>query len=280
MIQIIHQKDTKDQIPKSRCSRWISPKGITFFISAGLCIATFYAQESCGTNTGDDFKKPYRNVIWAFASSIVSFSKTLPDSSKLEGHAGAFTVGYGRTQTNSWWIGRLHVLSGPWGQIRNGTFDADYSGTMLDVEYGTNFPGTSLWSKSSPILTLAGGYIDISGRNIGGNKKSQQIAPNESLYLEQDFKLGISELTLTPSLGWSWRRKPRPLSNEQKELDTRIEASTIKIGALIPLQSKARVTISQRSPTDSPTTPPQRRTTSGNAKGYAIVTSATIWLGI
>jgi hypothetical protein len=221
-----------------------------------------------------------REVTWTFDSSIMMFNKTLPDESKLDGPAGSFTVGYGRTRGNIWLCGRLHVLSGPWGKARDGAFDADYSGTMLDMEYGAAFPGTNLRSGSGPILSLAGGYLDLSGKNIGGNKQARDGTPNKTLYLEQSFKASVREVTVTPSIGWIWAKPSRPISNAQDQLNTRVEASLVKLGALIPLNSRSQVAITKRNSESGLSEAPQRLTRSGSTKGFALVGSVSLWLGI
>ena len=235
------------------------------------------AQEN---QSSDNPLRPQREVIWSFDSSIMMFSKTLPDESKLEGLAGSFTVGYGRAKDNNWLCGRMHLLSGPWGTARNGAFDADYAGTMLDLEYGAALPATSLRSGSGIVLALAGGYLDLSGRNIGGNKNARDITSNSLFYLEQSFTTAVREIYLTPSIGWIWAKPSRPISNEQSQLNTRIEASSIKIGAMIPVYSRSRVTVTRRDDDGDISRQPQRRTVSGNTKGIAIVSSMNLWLGI
>lgn len=225
--------------------------------------------------------RPARDVIWSFESSLLSFNMTLPDTSKLDGSAGSFAVGYGRTRENAWLVARLHIISGPWGTARDGTFDSDYSGTMFDIEYGAAFPGLRLRSGSSPILSIAGGYLDMSGRNIGGNKKYQyNLKASNSEGLEQDFRTNLGELTVTPSIGWSWTRPSRPTGNEEELLQTRVESSTIKLGAILPLYSRSRVTVKRIRESAEPSAATDRISNAGPAKGFAIFSSLTVWLGI
>jgi hypothetical protein len=225
--------------------------------------------------------RPARDVIWSFESSLLNFNMTLPDTSELDGSAGSFTVGYGRTRENAWLIARLHIISGPWGTVRDGTFDSDYSGTMFDIEYGAAFPGLQLRGGSCPILSIAGGYLDISGRNIGGNKKSQYgLKVSDSDGLEQDFKTSLGELTVTPSIGWSWTRPSRPTGNEEELLQTRVESSIVKLGAILPLYSRSRVTVNRIRESAGSGMAADRISSTGPAKGFAIFSSLTIWLGI
>jgi hypothetical protein len=152
---------------------------------------------------------------------------------------------------------------------------------MFDIEYGTAFPGLQLRSSSCPILTIAGGYLDMSGRNIGGNKKSKYVggiydSPNS----EQSFKTGLGEITIAPSVGWSWTRSSRPSGNEEELLQTRVESTNIKLGAVIPLYSRARVTVNKRGESNSPNEPVKVFTSSGSVNGYAIISSISVWLGI
>jgi hypothetical protein len=225
--------------------------------------------------------RPARDVIWSFESSLLNFNMTLPDTSELDGSAGSFTVGYGRTRENAWLVARLHIISGPWGTARSGTFDSDYSGTMFDIEYGAAFPRLRLRSGSCPILSIAGGYLDISGRNIGGNKKSQYgLKASNSESLEQDFRTSLGELTVTPSIGWSWTRPARPAGNEEELLQTRVESSIVKLGAILPLYSRSRVTVNRIRESAESSATADRISSAGPAKGFAIFSSLTIWLGI
>jgi len=269
------------QTPKLVCKykyRLILHLVITFL--TGLCADLSPASTQETSPLKGTPAPPPREVTWTFDSSIMMFNKTLPDESKLDGAAGSFTVGYGRTRGNIWFCGRLHVLSGPWGKARNGVFDADYSGTMLDIEYGAAFPGTDLRSGSGPTLSLAGGYLDLSGKNIGGNKQARDSTTNQTLYLEQNFKVSVREFTVTPSIGWIWAKPSRPISNAQDQLNTRVEASLVKLGALIPLNSRSQVTITKRNPESGLSDPPERLTRSGSTRGFALVGSVSLWLGI
>lgn len=274
-----HPGNIQTQKLVCKINRWqLSARSIVFAAFFFAAIPQSRAQENI------PIKEPApptaREITWTFDSNIMMFDKILPDESKLDGPAGSFTVGYGRIRESSWLFGRLHVLSGPWGTARNRTFDADYSGTMLDVEYGAAFPGTTLRSGSGPILALAGGYFDLSGKNIGGNKHAHHNTSDQAFYLEQSFKTAVREITFMPSIGWIWAKPARPVSNAQDQLNTRIEASLIKIGVLIPLQSRSQIAITKRTPESGISDPPQRLTKSGSTKGFAIVSSASLWLGI
>jgi len=274
-----HPANIQTQKLVCKINRWqLSARSMIFFAFFIAAPSQAPAQENV------PIKEPAptaaREIAWTFDSNIMMFDKILPDESKLDGPAGSFTVGYGRIRESNWLFGRLHVLSGPWGKARNGTFDADYSGTMLDVEYGAAFPGTTLRSGSGPILALAGGYFDLSGKNIGGNNQAHNIASERAFYLEQSFKTAIREIIFTPSIGWIWAKPARPISNAQDQLNTRIEASLIKVGALIPLQSRSQIAITKRTPESGLSDPPQRLTKSGSTKGFAIVSSVSLWLGI
>lgn len=265
---------------KSAC-RTMSPVLQSAFLL--LCIHLLAPSDVMAKNASNErySLKPARDVIWSFESNLLNFNMTLPDTSELDGSAGSFTVGYGRTRENAWLVARLHIISGPWGTARDRTFDSDYSGTMFDIEYGAAFPGLQLRSGSCPILSIAGGYLDISGRNIGGNKKSQyDLKVSDSDGLEQDFRTSLGELTVTPSVGWSWTRPSRPTGNEEELLQTRVESSSIKLGAIVPLYSRARVSVSKKAEAVGPNEPLQRITRAGSVRGYALFSSITIWLGI
>lgn len=252
---------------------------LTFLIALACCYpAQLLADDK---PHGESKPESIREVIWSFDSNLLLFNKTLPDESMLEGAAGSFTIGYGRTRGNSWLLGKLHVISGPWDSTREGAFDADFSGSMVDIEYGTAFPGFNLRSGSTPILTLATGYIDLSGKNIGGNKKARTInVSTDYILLEQDFKTALSEVVLTPGIGWSWAKATRPASNEQKMLNTRIEASLLKINAIIPIYSRSRVYVTKRDTSDTSKETQRYFKFSGNARGYALEMSLSLWLGV
>ena len=252
---------------------------VTLFICF-ICFGTSKLFANNETQTGAKTNDT-RDIIWSFDSNLLLFNKSLPDESTLEGAAGSFTIGYGRTRENAWILGKLHIISGPWDSAREGSFDADFSGSMVDVEYGTAFPGFNLRSGSSPILTLSAGYIDLSGKNIGGNKKTlQTYASSSAVFLEQDFKTTLSEVVLTPGIGWSWTKSARPISNEQKMLTTRVEASILKLNAIVPVHSRARVAVSKRSVNSTPDDTPKHFTSRGHARGYAFEMSLSLWLGV
>jgi len=225
--------------------------------------------------------RPARDVIWSFDSSLVQYFATLPDGSKLKGSAGSFTAGYGKTRGNSWFTARFHILAGPWDAVRDGAFDSDFSGTMLDVDYGTSFPGMSLRSGSVPILAIAAGYLDLNGRNIGGNRKARGNS-NEphNYYVDQDFRVSTGALVVTPTVGWSWVKSPRPTGSEPELLLTRLESAAIRIGIMIPVYSRARVDTHRRNEGQSLSIEPTKLSSKGQLKGYAAIVTASLWLGI
>jgi hypothetical protein len=225
--------------------------------------------------------RPARTTVWSFDASTIHNQFTAPDGSEFAGTGASFTAGYGRIRQNAWILGRFHFLAGPWDTARNGAFDADFYGSGLDVEYGTAFPGTELRSGSTPILTVAAGYMDLSGRNIGGNRKTTgNPEDRDNYYLEQDFKAGFGTVYLMPGAGWSWTKPARPTGNEPELLVTRVESAYMKLSATIPVYSRARVEVTKRSSTDSLNQSPRLHSTSGMIRGYSLVLATGVWLGI
>lgn len=252
-------------------------------IASGLAISgPLLAASSESLNYSELLKnRGSREVIWSFDASMIQHNFSMPDNSKLSGNAGSFTFGYGRVRGNSWLLGRFHFLAGPWDTARGGAFDSDFYGSGIDFEYGTAFPGTTLRSGSSPILSLAAGYMDLNGRNIGANRKNNGN-PNDrsNYYLEQDFKAGFAAVTVTPSVGWSWTKSERPAGNEVELLTTRVESAYLRLGAIIPLYSRARVEVIKRSESDSITQTPKQYNSTGMIRGYSLQASTGVWLGI
>ena len=225
--------------------------------------------------------RPARDVIWTFGASMIQYNFRAPDDSKLAGMAGSFVIGYGQVHGDSWMSGRFHILAGPFDMARNSSFDADYSGTSIDIEYGSAFPGTSLRSGSSPFWAIATGYLDLNGRNIGGNRKNNGD-PNDAknYYLEQDFKTNFGGVIVTPAVGWQWARAERPSGNEPELLTTRVESAYLRLGAMIPVYSRARIDVVKREQTDDLSQSPTQHTTTGTMRGYSMTLSTGVWLGI
>jgi hypothetical protein len=224
--------------------------------------------------------RPVRETIWSFDASTIENQFIAPDGSEFAGIGASFSVGYGKITNNSWILGRFHFLAGPWDTARNGAFDTDFYGSGLDVEYGTSFPGTSLRSNSTPILTVAAGYMDISGRNIGGNKKSTGNPNNaENYYLEQDFKAEFGAIYVMPGAGWTWTKPARPTGNEPELLVTRVESAYLKLSTTIPVYSRARVEVMKRSTSDG-LNQYSRLHTTGMIRGYSLILGTGVWLGI
>ena len=225
--------------------------------------------------------RPARDVIWSFDTSLVQYFATLPDGSELKGAAGSFTVAYGKIRGDSWFTARFHILAGPWDAVRDGAFDSDFSGTMLDFDYGTSFPGTSLRSGSVPTLSIAAGYLDLNGRNIGGNRKGYgNPSERQNFYMDQDFRVSTGAIVVTPAIGWSWVKSARPTGSEPELLLTRLESAAINFGMMIPVYSRARVDTHRRTKEQSITSEPTKQSSKGQLKGYAAVVTASLWLGI
>lgn len=225
-------------------------------------------------------RKP-REAIWSFESGIAQYNIAVPDTSKIKGIAGSFTIGYGRIQGDRWLTGRFHFLAGPFDLARQGQFDADFSGTMIDIEYGSVFPGQNLRGTSAPILSISTGYMDLSGHNIGENRKNNGN-PNDSrnFYLEQDFRIHFGSIFLSPGIGWAWTKSVRPEGNEPELLVTRVESAYTRLGITIPIYSRGQVEVTKRDEGDSLSQSPTKHTSTGHVTGYSLVASAGVWLGI
>lgn len=279
-MRIDPKQSTITRIQKSTFRGQSAFRSFEFALIVSMFLGQSYSVSAQESQELTARSSPPRELTWSFDSSLLTFTKTLPDQSRLEGQAAAFTVGFGRTKDDRWLLGRVHALSGPWGKALNDSFDTDYSGTIVDIEYGTAFPGSKLRSGSCPVLALAGGYLDLSGRNIGGNRHNRDVLDNSLFHVEQDFKTSMREIFITPSIGWMWAQPQREISNMQSQLNTRIEATTVKLGAMIPLHSKSRISVTKRVASSNPAKPPEHDTATGNAKGFALLGSVSLWLGI
>jgi hypothetical protein len=225
--------------------------------------------------------RPPRDIIWGFESTVERYNLRLPDESTVAGMAGRIGVAYGRIRDNQWLMGRFHFLAGPFDLARQGQFDADFSGTSIDFEYGSAFPGRSLRGASVPTLSIAFGYTDLNGRNIGDNRRiTGSSTDNENYRREQGFQIHMGLVTVTPALGWTWTKPPRPQGNEPELLSTRIESAYARIGTMIPLYSRGRVEVTKRSADASPRQTASKYKATGHIVGYSLIASAGVWLGI
>ncbi len=225
--------------------------------------------------------RPPRDMIWSFESGVLQYNLKLPDESKITGIAGSITVGYGRIYGNQWVTGRFHFLAGPFDLARQGQFDADFSGTRIDVEYGSVFPGQNFRGGSAAILSISAGYMDLGGYNIGDNRKNNgHTTDSRNFYLEQDFRVHMGSLVVSPAIGWAWTKQPRPQGNEPELLLTRIESASLRLGATIPLYARGRTEVTKRDESDSLWQTATKHTTTGPVSGYSLVASAGVWLGI
>jgi hypothetical protein len=122
--------------------------------------------------------------------------------------------------------------------------------------------------------------MDISGRNIGGNKKSTGNPNNaENYYLEQDFKAEFGAIYVMPGAGWTWTKPARPTGNEPELLVTRVESAYLKLSTTIPVYSRARVEVMKRSTSDG-LNQYSRLHTTGMIRGYSLILGTGVWLGI
>jgi hypothetical protein len=247
----------------------------------GLCAASTIAY-AAGLDQSTLLKtRPSRDVIWGFESGLLQYNLRMPDNSKIAGLAGCLTVGYGQIQDNQWLTGRFHFLAGPFDLARQGQFDADFSGTKIDVEYGSVFPGQNFRGGSAPILSISAGYMDLGGHNIGDNRKNNGNAnDSRNFYLEQEFRVHVGSLVVSPAIGWAWTKSPRPQGNEPELLLTRVESAFVRLGATVPLYSRARSEVIKRDEGDSLWQTASKHTTTGQVSGYSLVASGGVWLGI
>ncbi len=219
--------------------------------------------------------------FWSFDMAVNNFRFIAPDDSKVAGVGASFVIGYGRIHENSWINLNYHFISGPWDSARNQSFDVDSSGFLLDAEYGAAFPRFSLRSGSCPMLSISGGYLSLSSKSIGSNRKNSGNPDDVSnFYLEQDFKTTINSLVVTPAIGWQWVKPARPSGNEPELLQTRVESVYLRLGAIVPLYSGSRVKVLKRSQRDTLSQTPKYHTTTGTIRGYSMVMTTGVWLGI
>jgi hypothetical protein len=139
----------------------------------------------------------------------------------------------------------------------------------------------SLRSGSVPTLSIAAGYLDLNGRNIGGNRKARgNPSEPQNFYLDQDFRVSTGAIVVTPSIGWSWVKSARPTGSEPELLLTRMESVAIRFGMMIPVYSRARVDTHRRTEAQTLISEPTKQSSKGQLKGYAAIVTASLWLGI
>jgi hypothetical protein len=123
--------------------------------------------------------------------------------------------------------------------------------------------------------------MDLSGKNIGGNKKpSDSGNPDSDELLEQSFKSNFGAVYLLPAVGWGWTKSARPLGNEPEFLITRVESTYLKLGINLPIYSRSRVQVIRRPTSDQISQTPVKESSSGTIRGYSIIISTGLWLGV
>ena len=177
--------------------------------------------------------------------------------------------------------GTVDIHQGPWGRIRNGTFDADFSGAAGSVEATYCFlQSTCRFGAPTMALGLGLSSLDISGKSIGPNRKDTGDPKDKNNgFLEHQYKLSANGFLVAASLVLVDLKTPRPSGNTSELLTTRIEGHAIRLGVAAPLIMKYRAVYIVREDLQEAAQEPSEHVVKGHLKGYSIFASFQTWLG-
>ncbi|MCX6123824.1 MAG: hypothetical protein NTV34_03630 [Proteobacteria bacterium] len=193
-------------------------------------------------------------------------------------------VGFGMSwfaQEDLMLTGTVDIHQGPWGRIRNGTFNADFSGAAGSVEATYCFlQRTCRLGAPTLALGVALSSLDISGKSIGPHRKDTGDPKDKNNeFLEQQYKLSANGFLVAPSLALVNLKAPRPSGNTSELLTTRIEGRAVRLGIAVPFLMKYRAVYIVREDLQEASQEPSEHVVKGFLKGYSIFASFQTWLG-
>lgn len=212
---------------------------------------------------------------------FVGFTGVRQNMRGLEVHAltgNSVEINFGmKSLGRNWYLdGSVDVRQGPYEPILDRQLDSDYFGTGFTLTWGISAQNLDIRSiEGSYGFALSAKYLDIAGRSIGRNRSEAAFASGDKDSIISKYSMRVNELSLTPSIFFSWLTTKREKSNKPEHLKTRIEGYMINIGLSVPYSSryKARYDLTERPSEDNPDMSTQTSTITehGSLRGYSFI---------
>ncbi|MBP9707154.1 MAG: hypothetical protein KBD78_05875 [Oligoflexales bacterium] len=177
----------------------------------------------------------------------------------------------------NWYLdGSVDIRQGPYEPILDRQLDSDYFGTGFTLTWGISAQNLDIRSiEGSYGFALSAKYLDIAGRSIGRNRSEAAFSAGDKDTIINKYSMRVNELSITPSIFFSWLTTKREKSNKPEHLKTRIEGYMINIGLSVPYSSryKARYDLTERPSADNPDSGAQTSTITehGSLRGYSFI---------
>jgi sec-independent protein translocase protein TatC len=269
------------------------PTAIFFLVGAAL-LAAFGTrmEEASAAPAGDTVGKSVAShSSWSFGAGMALHELTTDGIHDIRGKAARISLGYVASRGRWDLSTTLDLVLGPYEPINPGQLrriDVDYNGTGITITGNYNLRPEA---TRAPALMAGIGYIDATGRAIGGGFEEDLIAPSATentagrTALLDNYVLRSTRLSAIAgaSLIANWR-KPRK-SNSREDLKTTIDGYVISAWLDYPIVASYTAKYDELMTTGSYSKDSGLRLESqpvsdrGSVHGYSIVIQTTALLG-
>jgi hypothetical protein len=195
------------------------------------------AEETSAQNTAAATTSRSKGGIVGLSLQALRHSQRDGQGHSLLGNAGV--VGFGGGYIGSSWLTLTYFEQtlGPYEPTGETDLDVDFNGTGVSTFWGYSAQKSDLRSDQGGYgFGLSLSYADLVGRLPGSSRTS--AAANGSEVFTENYVMRVTNLSLAPTIFFSWLAKARDDSNKPENLATRIEGFMLTIGAQIPIESR------------------------------------------
>jgi hypothetical protein len=194
------------------------------------------ACSALGQEAGADSSRA-KGAIVGLSLQALRHSQRDSQGHALLGNAGV--VGFGGGYIGASWLTLTYFdqTLGPYEPTGETDLDVDFNGTGVSTFWGYSAQKTDLRSDQGGYgFGLSLSYADLVGRLPGSSRTS--AAANGSEVFTENYVMRVTNLSVAPTIFFSWLAKARDHSNKPENLATRIEGFMLTIGAQIPIESR------------------------------------------
>jgi hypothetical protein len=221
-----------------------------------------------------------KRAIWSFGLQGVHYKLKGEGDVALSGTGGSVSLGRGYTGDSWYGAAQVEFLLGPYSVIRDGQFDAEFSGTGFSLRSAyALYPWADLRNSSGTLLAGIGvRYTDQIGKSVGRNRRDTGSLKDNNAALPERFRVAANILYLTPTIAYASFKPSRPDGNSPELLTTRVEGQEVSFGVSIPIYAQFKA-VSYEIPEQSATASHQDIKWQGTLKGTAFTLGWTLYLG-
>ncbi len=225
---------------------------------------------------------PPDKSLWSFGIDSLFYNLHSPEEHQIRGLGARVKAGLNYFFNESLFLqNEIQIFTGPWGKMRNDTFQGDVSGYGFACDFVFPLLGEPIRSGQSSLSgIITANYSDLSAKSLGRNlKTSSDPDSRENVLLEREYSLKVQSLFLEATTQWIFFKAPRPSGNTSELLETRLEGHAIRLGVGVPVLSKYQAKAIKVEDSANSTQELKESTTKGRMTGFYMILGGEVWIG-